>query len=515
MISFIPLITYHLSEKLGIVRVRHKLMISITGGMYITYIAGSKFIWSESISALICWIMVVCAFNAWDKKNKGTRFAMSVLLGFLCAVAYATDVRLLALTVALVLTILTAHFVFHEKVLNLPAFGISLLLSFTAEFFVRTLLREHLWGDNATFTFTKSLGSFLESFFSGIYAFMTTTLGMGALACAIFVVMTLMLVREGIRKRVETPESNTKVYEPIKHTYSLRLTLFALFQFLVIGCSEIFTALFLTNSTGSRLTAAVCCGENTAPFALFLVMVFIIQYGIDLKKLLLAVGIYAYSCLCFALSGFPLTDEVAQAQMLFAVIPFGDVAEFNASPMTYLIISSGIFSLYALIIVVVSCTRKHRTVMVSTSIFTVFVLSSAMLAIVLIPSVGAHNSERTAPHCEVFELLYNSPQSPPIVVYEAEVELAGTIQFLAPDTPVSHLSAGDKIPDSCLLITRNGTKLPKANVSYDNVGKTPKYTVYAFGETARNFIRYSSQTNRDSQHGSSTSSSTTVSQSSK
>ncbi|MGN1110648.1 MAG: hypothetical protein ACI4QY_03270 [Oscillospiraceae bacterium] len=500
IVSFIPVIVYHLAAKLGIVRVRHKLMIAFTCGMYITYIAGSKFAWNEPVSALMCWVMVLCVFTAWDKKNKGTRFTMSVLLGFLCAVAYAADVRLIALTAALIITVLVAHFVLREKIINIPAFAAALCLSFLAEHFARATLCAQLWGEDAGLTLTHSMGAFFESLYSGIYAFMTTTLGMGALAAALFVIMTLSLIREGIRRRIDTPENNTKVYEPIKHKYSLRLTFFAMFQFLAIGASEVFFALFPNSGGSHELSAIMCFGDNLAPFALFLVLVFVIQYGIDLKKLLLAVGIYAYACLCFALSGFPLNSEAEHAQLLSSLIPFDFSETLDASPMTYLIISSCVFSLFALLLVVVSCTRKHRTTMVSTSVFTAFVLSAVMMGGVYIPDVGKRNSEHAAPYCEVFALLYNTPQSPPIVIYEAEAELAGTIQFLAPDTQVSMLSKGDKIPESCLLITKNSVQIQNEDGgSYDNVGKTSDYTVYAFGETARNFIKYSSTAGKETQ----------------
>ncbi len=490
LVSFIPLIVYHLAAKLGIVRVRHKLMISLSCGMYVTYIAGSKFIWNAPVTSLLCWIMVLCVFTAWDKKNKSTRFTMSILLGFLCAVAYAANERLIALTAAILVTVLAAHLIFREKVLNLPAFAISTVLSFTAEYFVDLALRADLWGDEASLTLTPSLGSFFESFYSGIYAFMTATLGMGALAAALFAILMFSLIREGVRKRVDTPESNTKVYEPIKHKYSIRLTLFALFQFLTIGFTELFTSLFPTNRSG--LSSDIFCGENAAPFALFLVLVFIIQYGIDLKKLLIAVGFYAYSCLCFGAAGYRPPADGGSPPLLSALFPLNDTFGTDASPMTYLIISSCVFSVYALLIVVVSCSRKHRTAFTSVMIFTVCLLSCGALSTVYVPSIGRANTERTAPYCEVFALLYNSPTSPPIVAYETEPELAGIIQFLAPDTPVSLLSENDDIPESCLLIAANGVQLPNSAVSYDNVGKTSSYTVYAFGETARDFIRYSS-----------------------
>lgn len=507
LVSFIPLIVYHLAAKLGIVRVRYKLMIAFSCGLYISYIAGSKFVWNEPITALLCWVMVLCVFYAWDKKNKSSRFTMSILLGFLCAAAYAASARLIGLTLAILVTVLVAHLVLREKVLNLAAFAVSTLVSFAAEYFARTMIGAKLWGNNPGFSFTDSLGEFFDSLYSGIYAFITSTLGMGALAAALFAVLTLSLIREGIRRRVDTPESNTKVYEPIKHKYSMRLTLFAIFQFMAIIFSEVFSSLFITPGGSGDAYNVVSCGENTAPFALFFVLVFVIQYGIELDHMFLAMGIYAYSCLCFAVTGYPMASE-AQLELLTTIFPINGDTAVSASPMTYLIMSSCVFSLYAIIIVFVSCSRKHRHALVSTSIFSVIMLTTAVLGGIFIPALGQRNVESTKPYCDVFPLLCNSPQSPPIVVFDAEPELAGTLQFLAPDTPVSLLARGDAIPEICLLVTKNGNQISNAPGSYDSMGKTDTYTVYAFGETARDYIRYAQSQSSPIQTSTGTSSST-------
>lgn len=490
LVSFIPMIVYHLAAKLGIVRVRHKLMISLSCGLYISYIAGSKFAWNEPITALLCWVMVLCVFAAWDKKSKSTRFTMSILLGFLCAAAYAASPRLIALTAAILATVLTAHFALREKILNLAAFAVSAAASFAAEYFARAMICKKLWGDGAGLSLTDSPGRFFESLYSGIYAFMTSTFGMGALAAAVFVTLFLSLIREGVRRRVDTPESNTKVYEPIKHKYSMRLTLFALFQFLAIGFLEIFSSLFDASGGSGNTYSVMSRGENTAPLALFLVLVFVIQYGIELKHLLLGVGIYAYSCFCFAASGWPMSSKEAQTQLLSSVIPLNANNEAAASPTTYLILSSCVFSLYAVLIVFASCSRKHRCALVSASVFSVAMAAAVIYGGIYIPALGKQNLENTAPYREVLPLLYNNPQSPPIVVYDAELELAGTLQFLAPDTPVSLLGKDEKIPESCLLVAKNNAVIPNAAGSYDTMAKTDNYTVYAFGDSAREFIRY-------------------------
>lgn len=506
LVSFIPLIAYHLAAKFGVMRVRFKLLIALCCGMYFSYLTSSKFIWNEAVTSLFGWLLVLCMFSAWDRKNRYTRFTMSLLAGFLCAVSYAADKKMLAVVLALVLTVLLSKLVFKEKIVNLPVFFISLIVSFGTEFLARAILIQNIWnGAAGTFTSETDVipewlgptGNFFGVFFSHIYAFMTSTFGMGAVAGALFVVLIMTRIAEMIKHKGTPSENDTKVYEPIKHKYGLRITIFALFQFLAIGCASVLSALFSFNA-GMSADGSTVFGrytDNIAPFAMFLVLVFVFLYGIDLKKLLFSAAIYAYACLCFGLVGYPLVSR-AGSQLTAAAtglvpLDFGSgTAELTG--MSYIIMSSVAFTVLALLIVFASCSRKHRTGLVSLSILFMIAYTSAYSGLIYLPAVGAANSEKIEPYTEVSRLLYNTPQSPPIIAFQTDPSLAATLQFLAPDTKVTMLNSGGRVPESCLLIAENGIEAPFEGGSYDMVGRTSVYTVYAYGESARDFMRYSS-----------------------
>ncbi len=506
LVSFIPLIAYHLAAKFGVMRVRFKLLMALCCGMYFSYLTSSKFIWNEAVTSLFGWLLVLCMFSAWDRKNRYTRFTMSLLAGFLCAVSYAADKKMLAVVLALVLTVLLSKLVFKEKIVNLPVFFISLIVSFGTEFLARAILIQNIWnGAAGTFTSETDVipewlgptGNFFGVFFSHIYAFMTSTFGMGAVAGALFVVLIMTRIAEMIKHKGTPSENDTKVYEPIKHKYGLRITIFALFQFLAIGCASVLSALFSFNA-GMSADGSTVFGrytDNIAPFAMFLVLVFVFLYGIDLKKLLFSAAIYAYACLCFGLVGYPLVSR-AGSQLTAAAtglvpLDFGSgTAELTG--MSYIIMSSVAFTVLALLIVFASCSRKHRTGLVSLSILFMIAYTSAYSGLIYLPAVGAANSEKIEPYTEVSRLLYNTPQSPPIIAFQTDPSLAAILQFLAPDTKVTMLNSGGRVPESCLLIAENGIEAPFEGGSYDMVGRTSVYTVYAYGESARDFMRYSS-----------------------
>ena len=500
LIGFIPLIAYHLAGKFGVMRVRRKLLIALCCGVYVAHTINTKFIWNETLTCLVGWLLALCLFSAWDKSSRSSRAGLSALTGFLCALAYASNKRLISIVLALVLTVILARLILREKLVNLPVFGLALAAAFTAEHFLRRMVEQSLWVDVSAGVSLDAgaSGRFFGVFFTHIYAFMTSSFGAGALAAAIFVVMIFSYLSEGIKERQKTLDDGTKVYEPIKHKYSTKLTVFALFQFLAAGCASV-TSAFFAFGTGRSAAESEVFGrytDNIAPFAIFLVLAYVFLYGIDLVKPLIGAGVYGYSCLCFAIAGYPLAQISNQFtySSLFGLFRMNVMEEGsgNSSGMVCIIMSSLVFTLYALIMVFISCTRGKRTTLVTGTVFCVLMAATAYASTVYIPNVCVENSESLTSSKNVMELLFNDSQSPPIVVYETEEQVAATLQFLAPDTRVIMLERGGKVPEACLLIAENGVHAPFEGGSYDVVGSTDTFTVYAYGDSARDFIRYSS-----------------------
>lgn len=510
IVGFIPLIVYHLSGKFGVMRVRRKLLIAMCCGMYVAYTINSKFVWNEPLTSLIGWLLVLCVFSAWDKSNRSSRAAMSALVGFLCAVAYAVNVRLISVVAAVVLTAVLARVLFRERLLNLPIFTITLASSFVAEYFLRMAIYQQLRGGTPAFgaadieISANALNRFFGVFFSHIYAFMTSSVGLGALAVAIFVVVMYAYLAEGVKARAVTLEDGTKVYEPVKHKYSARLVVFALFQFLAVGATLLTSAFFTfgTSDFSGDMDIFGRYTDNIAPFAIFLVLVYIFLHGIDLTKTLIGAGIYGYSYICFAVAGYPLA-QISDKYMyssLFGLFPMIAGEELTgSSSMSSLIMSSLVFSLYAIVVVFVACARKNKTTLVTGTVFCVITAAIIYTGVGHIPRIYAENSRRLEPAREVMQLLYNDAQSPPIMVYDSEPEIAATIQLLAYDTRVFILERGGHVPENCLLIAENGIQPPFGGGTYDVVGRTGIYAVYAYGETARDFIRYSSANEQNDQ----------------
>ena len=496
IVSFIPLISYHLASKLGVERVRQKLLAALCCGMYVSVLTCSKFISADAITCLMVWVLILCVYAAWDKKNRYTRFTMSILTGFLCAVAFAANPDLIAVVAAIILTVIISRVILREKLINIPAFAASLIVSFVAEHFARIMVMRYAAqaGEDvsADFFIETNLAGGFSRVFGEIYTLMTDSFGMGALAAALFAVIIYAWIKEGIKKKETLLENGTRVYEPSKHKYSVRLTVFAIFQF--IAAAMLTVVLPIINFTGFNADLAI--GERSrcfAPAALFFVMIFVFRYAIDIKKLLLGTGIYAYSCLCFGLTHFNGTGADGRGNLpIITPFRFGEDVLSDLTGMSCVIMSSCVFSVFVLLIVFTSCAKKHITRFVSVTMLGILIYNTFYAAFGYLPQTANYLSDKIEPYKTAAELLYNDSQSPPIIVYEAEPELAATLQFLKLEASVRIMNKSEKVPESCLLITKNTVKAPFEGGSYDIVGKTDMYTVYAYGESARDFIRYSS-----------------------
>ena len=87
-------------------------------------------------------------------------------------------------------------------------------------------------------------------------------------------------------------------------------------------------------------------------------------------------------------------------------------------------------------------------------------------------------------------LLYSQDASPLIVCYKLKSRNAGLIQFLNPQTHVTIIRRDRNIPDNCIIVADEETLLPLDIRDYDYIGTEGGLSVYAHGETARDYMKY-------------------------
>lgn len=510
LISFIPMLAYHLASKLGIPSVWQKIVIAFCSGFYITYIAHSKFIWNEAIASLLPWALIWCVFMAWDRKNRYSRFSFSMLAGFMCAVCYAAHPRLIAVVIALILMLVIARTVFREKILNLPTFFATLVVSLGCEYLIRKAIEASVWDGAARYNTVEAGLSRLDGFFTAdgwdrfiavlfghLYTFFTSTLGIGALAFVFFVVMIAKRCSEWFSCRKACNEDGTRVYEPVKHKYSLRITVFGLFAFLAIGGSLLLSVLYKFNSSQlGELSDLVIFGrytDNVAPLAVFFALVFIMTYGYTAKTAVGGAAVYAYACMGLALASWKyIADGTFRISTVLGLQPWriSESTAENMTSMSFIIMSSMVFTMFSALIICVACTRRFKMQLACAIMCSVFVYTTGFAAFDYLPMRATDAAETNAPIKQISELLYNEPSSPLIVAYKTGSRTAGLLQFLNAKAAVVLVNNSDSLPDSGIIIIENGTDIPLSPQNYDIVGITDNHTVLAYGDSAREYVKY-------------------------
>lgn len=510
LVSFVPLIAYHIASKLGVEKVWQKLAVALCSGFYITCTAHSKFIWNEPVCSLLPWLLIWCVFMAWDKKNKYSRFSLSVLCGFLCAVCYAAHTRLIAVVAALVITLIIARAWLKEKILNLPVFFLTGIVSFLTEHLCSEMIKTAVWSGGASqntisgeidrlgglFT-SDGLNNLTAALFGHLYTFMTSTLGMGALALVVFALMFAARIRESGKSRAEKGEDGTRSYSPGKRKYSTRLFVFGIYAFFAVGGTLLMSVLFKFNSDRVGVMQDIVMfgryTDSTAPLAIMLVLAFIFLYGTSVKQILWGAGLYAYTCAAFGIVTFPLVDGAAfRESPIIGLLPWR-IGEEYTSKLTagsFVIMSSCVFSVFVLYGLFVSCSKRGYAGFISAAALCAVAYTTIFTGFSYLPMRAEDNAAKTVAAKEITTMVYNDPQSPPIVFYKLSTSrLPGLVQFLNPEAKVLIIRKEANIPENCLLVySSSRPKLTQGDL--EMLGKAEEYTVCTVGEGARDYIRY-------------------------
>ncbi len=511
LISFVPLIAYHVAGRVGVKKVWQRLTAAICSGCYITYIAHTKFMWNETICSLLPWVLLWIIFQAVDCRKSGSRCLWSAAAGLLCAVCYAAHSRLLAVVIAFVMTLLIVRIFMKRTILVLPVFFPVMIFSFVGEHFAKKLIQQLVWLGNASGNTMESeadrvlglfeeggFGRFSSALFGHLYTFMTSTVGLGALAVSLFFLMavTYFLEWHGGRKREVV--DGVEIFTAAEHKYSPRMLTLGIYACLTVGGSMALSVLFKFNSGQiddiKDLTMFGRYTDNVAPLAIFFVLMFLFRYGITVKQTAWAAGVYAYVCVSFFTASYHRIESAKgyRESPVLGLMPWRIGEDYTKAftAESFIIMTSVTFSVLAFFAVFTACSKKSGKGFISGMLCCLCVYTTLFAGLVYLPDRAEENLAKTEPAREVSTLLYDEAASPLIVCYKMKSRNAGLIQFLNPRTRVTIIRKEKNIPENCIIIADEETPLPLDEEDYDYIGTEGGLSVYAHGETARDYMKY-------------------------
>ncbi len=501
LISLVPLLAISVCKHLDICSIWKLLAIAFVSGGYCCYFAHSKFAWSETVTILIPWIILRLIIVLGEIRNKPKAHFYSILTGLLCGIALGAHVRLITLVITVIAVIAFERAVYGKKSVLLPDFIISYIISTALTLFVTHILQTELWLctdpsklNNTLSNLIASLGReienssarFIETFFGQLYYFITSTWGFGALAFCLFGAVTSHAVK---KKKAGEPQN-----------YSRGIAVLAIFSF----ASAILT---ITSGTLYRFHTDgfytyqdnVIFGrflDSVIPFALVFVMAVLFTTSIKPNKILGAAIICALVYLVFFTITVPviLGCSATRIAPILALYPLrigaagAELLNFNSLLLT----ASAVFCVLAVFMVIVSCTKKYRSAIISVIISGLTVYSLIFISGTYLPMCRQESVAKNEAVADISESVYNQSGAPPLTLFSLNRHDALMLQYLNTNVNVRITYDIETIPENCFVAVKSGedvSALLNSRTPFLLVDENEKLKLYAYGERAVAYMR--------------------------
>ena len=501
IMSFIPVFAYSIAYKIGAKKPWQAGFTALICGGYSTYFAHANFIWNEVLGIFFPWLIAWLLFCCFDRsEGKKPSFFRSVIFGAVTAVSCAAHFRLVAVVLAVVLTLIAARIFFKRKIVRLIPFFFSLVVFGGLVVFGSYAVQNAVWdpGDamlmNTPQNFFSTLpqkfsengfGGFLVSLIGQIFYFFSTTWGFGALATVLFV---LLIVSFFTRRK-----------KGLYQEYSNSMFVFGLFSsFTVIFM--LFMGVFYKYGSDLARQDSLIFGrylDSVSPFAVMLVLLVTFIYGTRLVHILWAVGVQLVSTGIFAIVGLPLLTSADSTRMSPTLGIYPLLIGQNASaPLTFtsfLSCSSCALCVLAVMVVVSTCKEyKIRSVVTAFLSLGITVYSSVFVCATYIPLTYSESVSKNAVYEDISEHIYNHPEAPDVTVYRTPRNMAQMLQFINGKVEVSYAGEIDQIRDNTIVVFPKGEiiRFPTTDkkITFSKLAVEGDYEIYVYGERALAYI---------------------------
>lgn len=502
MMALIPILAFSAAKRLGVDKFWKLLAISLVSGGFCCYFAHSKFAWTETTSIVIPWILLWLLFRIGDVKSKAVRALLSTVFGIVCALSLAAHIRLIAVVLAIFAAIFAERFFFGKKSVLmpffLPAFGVfSALVAFISQ-----ELRTYLWCQSDPSLLKNTVSSFfadiaagfeqggvlrlLQTFCGQLYYFVTATWGVGAIAVCLF-----GAVAAGCIRRKKGSE---------EVTYGSGASVFAFFSFFTVFFMIIIGTLyrFGSDSFGVYQDTALFGRflDGVIPIATMFVMVILFSYSISLNKVLGSIAVLGVIYLAFFASTVPMILECGMTRIapVLALYPLriGAASDELLSFDSLLLTASVTFCVMALFIVVISCTKKYRSLILSGILLGITVYSAVFIQAEYLPMCRNESESKNSAVADISESVYNQVGAPPVTAYKLSRHETLMLQFLNRDITVRITYDIENIPENCYLAVKAGedvSALANSRRPFLLVNENKELKLYAYGERAVAYMR--------------------------
>lgn len=500
IISFVPILAFSIGKRLGIEKLWKLLVIAFVTGGYCCYFAHSKFAWPETATIILPWLILRLMLIMGELKNKAKTHALSTLLGFLCALCLAANVRLIAVILTVIAAIIAERIFYNKKSVFLNSFIPTFVIGTVGVLAVTHMLITQLWCCNDPSLLNNTLSNlfsslskeiehssarFIQTIFGQLYYFITSTWGFGAVAFCLFGAMISNLWK---KKRSGEPQ-----------TYHHGICVIGVFAFFSAIFTLISSTLYRFGTDGFyTYQDNVIFGrflDGIIPFAILFVMAVLFTTSVKINKILGAAVITAMVYLVFFTITVPviLGCDSTRIAPILALYPLRvgadtELLDFN----TLLLTVSMVFCILSVFIVVISCTKKYRSAIISVIICVLTVYSLLFISGTYLPMCRNESVVKNQAVADISESVYNQNGAPPLTLYNLSRHDALMLQFLNTNVNVRITYDIESIPENCFVAVKANedvSALLGGRMPFLLIDENESLRLYAYGERAVAYMR--------------------------
>ena len=501
LISLVPVIAYYLSFRMKTGKIWKCIITSFVAGGYCCYFAHTKSAWSETISILLPWVIIWLVFRTADCKSKTARFFMSLLTGAVCGISFAAHTRLIAVVLALTIAFILEKVFFGKKTFNLIGYFLSLIITSAGVLAVSRWLQQELWCAEDSSLVKNTLAEFflsfpekladngwsriVETFSAQLYYFVTSTWGLGAVAFCLFAAVFSVCVKH--KKKNEA------------QTYELDLSVFSFYTVLTVVFTLIFSTLYRFGSDGYYVYQdTMMFGrfiDGIVPLALVFVLIMLFTHSISVNKILGASAVLLVIYLVFIITTLPtiLSCQATRISPVLGLYPLrvGAASRQLLNFDSLLLTMSMTFCVMGILLVIISCTKKYRSVIISAIMTAITVYSLVFISAVYLPICRTESVEKNQSVYDLSKSVYDQSGAPAVTAYNISRHDALMLQFLNRNITVKVTYDIESVPENSFLVVRSTedlSALENSRTPFLLIAESSTLKLYAYGERASAYM---------------------------
>lgn len=502
VLSLIPVIVFSLCLRLGVKKNWQALFAACCSGGWMTCLVHGKFIWNETAATVIPFILLYLLIRAETSDKKVKRTFFSFMLAFVCGLAYCAHQRLIAAVIAVVFAAVLSRLALKRKSLNFPVFFAALAVFMTAAMFGNYLVQSILWGvdnpallRNTAESFLLGLPGmlkdggmlkFLTALISQCFYFVCASWGLGALGLSLLTVIIISLVKSKKDKSAPVFGGERMVFL----FYTALITLFML----ILGACYRFGAENFETSQSTLIFGRYL--DGVIPLTVMFFFVYIYTETLSLTDILggiIGSGV-VYPLFFFTGRKIALNAVSATIIPMLGLYPvmFGENSGTLVTSTGFTAAVSCSLCVMALMIVIVSCSKRLKSVHISVLMAVITAYSALYGVFGYLPLSNAESVSKNAEYVKISSYVYNTSEAPPLTAYSCSRGCVMMLQYLNQNIRVYPADGAADIREDSYVIVPNDVQIRfdgQSRVVFVELAATENYKIYAYGERAKAYAQ--------------------------